>query len=661
VKAGPETQAARRLMNAYGWPLAAVALALLIRGLLNPLLAHDLPFFTLYFSTIFSAWKGGLRPGLLSLVLGLAGGVFLFAEPQFSLQLADPVQLFHQLRFAGVGIAISLICESLHRSRNRLDFRRQLLRSTLASIGDAVITTDAQGRVTSLNEVAVQLTGWTNQEAAGIPLDAVFRIINESSRQSVENPAMKALREGVIVGLANHTLLIAKDGTERPIDDSAAPIYSEKGVLYGCVLVFRDITERKLMEDDLRLVAADLSEANRRKDEFLATLAHELRNPLAPIRNGLQVLRLAGGDAETVEQAHNLMERQLSQLVRLVDDLMDVSRITRGKIELRTRQVPLAHVIHSAIETSRPLIEDMAHKLTVSVPEQTLIVTADLTRLAQVFVNLLNNAAKYSEPGSHIWLTVERQGSDVVVSVKDAGIGIDSEQLPRIFDMFTQIDGSLEKSRGGLGIGLTLVKRLVEMHGGRIEAKSDGPGRGSEFLVRLPVVEASAPEGTNDPAMPAPIESALRILIVDDNQDGANSLTMMLKIMGNDTRTAYDGLQGVEMAEQFRPDVVLLDIGLPRLNGYEACRRIRNQAWGISTILIAMTGWGQDEDRRRSHQAGFDHHLVKPVDPKSLMELLAELQVLKSDLSPSHGAPEMSSLFTTQQENPSTPSPKGAD
>jgi CheY-like chemotaxis protein/anti-sigma regulatory factor (Ser/Thr protein kinase) len=272
----------------------------------------------------------------------------------------------------------------------------------------------------------------------------------------------------------------------------------------------------------------------------------------------------------------------------------------------------------------------MGHELTVKLPPQPIIVEADLTRLAQVFLNLLTNAAKYSERGGHIRLTAERQGSDVVVSVKDTGIGIPADQLPRIFRMFTQVEQSVEKSQGGLGIGLTLVKRLVEMHGGSIEARSDGPGRGSEFVVRLPVVvEASGPQVSDQPGETAVPKSSLRILIVDDNRDGADSLSMMLRIMGNDPRTAYDGEEGVAVARDFRPEVVLLDIGLPRLDGYEACRRIREEAWGKGVVLIAVTGWGQEEDRRRSHEAGFDHHLVKPVDPQELMKLLAGLQQVK--------------------------------
>jgi PAS domain S-box-containing protein len=421
-----------------------------------------------------------------------------------------------------------------------------------------------------------------------------------------------------------------KNGQARWMAYKVLTLTDATGRAVALATVSQDVTERRQLEDNLRKLAADLSEANRRKDEFLATLAHELRNPLAPIRNALKVMRLAGGKPEVVEQTQSMMERQLSQLIRLVDDLLDVSRITTGKVELRKEQVQLAAVMNSAVETSRPLIEQMGHELTVTLPKQPITVDADLTRLAQVFLNLLNNAAKYTERGGHIWLTAERQGSDVVVSVKDDGIGIPADQLPRIFDMFSQVARSLERSQGGLGIGLSLVRRLVEMHDGRIEAHSEGVGRGSEFIVRLPVVvEAPLPPTVERHELATP-KSSLRILIVDDNRDGADSLGIILRVMGNDIRTAYDGQQGVDVAGEFRPDVILLDIGLPKLNGYEASRRIREQPWGKEVVLIALTGWGQEEDRRRSHEAGFDHHMVKPVDPEALMKLLAGLQSVKS-------------------------------
>jgi len=390
-----------------------------------------------------------------------------------------------------------------------------------------------------------------------------------------------------------------------------------------------DVTDRKAAEIQLWQLAADLSQADRRKDEFLATLAHELRNPLAPIRNGLQLMQMPGVEAAIVEQTRSMMDRQLTHMVRLIDDLMDVSRITRGKLQLRKEHVPLATVVNSAVEAIRPLVERLGQELTVTLPEQPFIVDADMTRLTQVFQNLLNNAAKFSDRGGHIQLNVERQESDLVVTVKDTGIGIAADQLPRIFEMFTQVDRPSEMVRSGLGIGLTLVKRLVEMHGGKVEARSEGQGKGSEFVLRLPIViEASKPQASGVEEE-KPFKASLRVLVVDDNRDAADSLAMILRAMGTDTRTAYDGQDGVEVAAEFRPDVIVLDIGMPKLDGYEACRRIRDEPWGKSVVLIAVTGWGQVEDRRRSREAGFEHHMVKPVDTRALMKLLAGLQAGK--------------------------------
>jgi PAS domain S-box-containing protein len=419
----------------------------------------------------------------------------------------------------------------------------------------------------------------------------------------------------------------------------STPIFSSQGKVLGTFAVYFP-TPRRPAPEEVRLVdiltrtagvaverrraEEALREADRRKDEFLATLAHELRNPLAPMRNALQVIQLAGNNAEAVGQAREMMERQMRHMVRLVDDLLDLSRITRGKLELRKQTVELAAVVRTAVEASRPLIGVAGHHLAITLPPQPVFVDGDPVRLAQVFSNLLNNAAKYTEKGGHIWLTAERQGSDAVVSVRDSGLGIPREMLGRVFELFTQVDRTLEKAQGGLGIGLTLVRRLAEMHGGSVEAKSEGAGQGSEFTVRLPALLA-APDGGEAAEEEIAPSSRRRILVVDDNRDSAVSLGMMLQLMGNEVRTAHDGLEGVRAAEVFRPDVVLLDIGLPVLNGYEAARRIRGQPWGEGIVLIAVTGWGQEEDRRRSKEAGFNFHLVKPLEPAALEKLLAGL------------------------------------
>ena len=387
-----------------------------------------------------------------------------------------------------------------------------------------------------------------------------------------------------------------------------------------------DVTERKQADEALRRLAADLSNSDRRKDEFLATLAHELRNPLAPIRTGLQILELANNRGEEAEQTRKMMERQLSQMVRLVDDLMDVSRITTGKVELQKKRLQLTDVLNSAVETSRSLIEQMGHELSVDLPNEPIILDADFTRLAQVFLNLLNNAAKYSEPCGQLRIQAQLHGNEVVVSFQDTGIGIAADQLPRIFDMFSQVERSLEKSQGGLGIGLSLVRRLVELHGGSVEAKSEGVGSGSEFVVRLPVVvQSKVPPLESIETMRADLKPTLRVLVVDDNHDSLTTLSMLLKILGHKVHTASDGEQALSATREFGPEVILLDIGLPKLNGYEVCRRIRQQPGGDKIFIIAQTGWGQAEARQKSHDVGFDHHMVKPLDTKALMVLLTEL------------------------------------
>jgi CheY-like chemotaxis protein/two-component sensor histidine kinase len=336
----------------------------------------------------------------------------------------------------------------------------------------------------------------------------------------------------------------------------------------------------------------------------------------------LALMKQADGDGDLLKQARETMERQLAQMVRLVDDLLDVSRITRNNLALRKDSTELASVVHQSIEVCRPLAESSNHEVSVTLPPQQIYIHADPVRLAQIFSNLLNNACKYTEPGGKIWFAAERHGSDVLVSVKDTGTGIASDKLESIFEMFSQVDRSLERSQGGLGIGLTLVKRLVELHDGSIEAKSEGEGKGSEFVVRLPIVIEKPKAVSRSTPVHAPPKNR-RILVVDDNHDSASSLARLLKIAGNETHTAHDGLEALELAERFLPEMVLLDIGLPKLSGHEVCRRIREQPWGKNMVLVALTGWGQDEDRRMSQDAGFNHHMVKPVDFAALTKLLS--------------------------------------
>jgi PAS domain S-box-containing protein len=374
----------------------------------------------------------------------------------------------------------------------------------------------------------------------------------------------------------------------------------------------------------LRLLEA-LKAADRRKDEFLAILAHELRNPLAPILSAVKVLHLKGSPAPEARGSREILDRQVEHLTRLVDDLLDVSRISRNKLELRKSRIDLTDVISGAIESSRPLIEQRGHELLVSLPPEPVYVDGDLVRLTQVFLNLLNNAAKYTEPPGRIRIAAERQANSVIVCVADSGMGIPSEKLPHLFEMFYQGDRSLERAQSGLGLGLSLVRWLVDAHGGRVEARSEGIGKGSEFVVHLPVLAGEArslPAGQpNNPDQTT--TTGLRIVVADDNRDSADLFATFLRLVGNEVYTVYDGVSAVEEAERVRPDVVVLDIGMPRLNGEDACRRIRATPWGRHVVLIAVTGWDQEENRRRIIEAGFDAHLIKPVDPSAVMEFVA--------------------------------------
>ncbi|MGE5093667.1 MAG: CHASE3 domain-containing protein [Betaproteobacteria bacterium] len=493
--------------------------------------------------------------------------------------------------------------------------QKELFRTTLASLGEAVLTCDTAGRVTFLNTAAESLTGWSAARAVGQPIDDIVRIVDPRTHAPIENSAQAALREGRGVPIANRGKLVARGARpERPVDDSAAPIRDADGNIAGAVLVIRDITERKRSEDALL-------DADRRKDEFLAVLAHELRNPLAPLRNALQIVRMAGDNRAAVEQVWGMMERQVQQMVRLIDDLLDVSRITRNKLEMRKEPVQIGDVIEAALEMSSPTVARYGHQVQVDVPAGLPPVDGDRARLVQVVDNLLTNAAKYSEAGGRIQVRAFAAGGEMRIVVKDTGVGIPPDMLERIFDMFTQVDRTLERSRGGLGIGLTLVRRIVELHGGTIAARSEGPGRGSEFEIALPTLARAPVQPQPDEGADIGIATARRILVADDNADAAESLARMLRMMGHEVKTVADGEECLAAFADFQPDVVLLDIGMPRMDGYAAARAIRER-WGRRALLVALTGWGQEEDRRRAREAGFDHHFVKPAEYARLARLL---------------------------------------
>jgi PAS domain S-box-containing protein len=443
-----------------------------------------------------------------------------------------------------------------------------------------------------------------------IEVDPIFEPYRDSARKA----GFRAVHSTPLITRGGKIIGVLSTHFRRPYQPSTRTIH----LIDLCARQAVEFIENARLYNELRA-------ADRSKEEFLAVLAHELRNPLAPIRNSLHIMRLSGELTSAGERVQDVMERQVSHLVRLVDDLMEVSRISRGKIELRKEPVELAEVMASAVEASRPLIEEARHQLAISLPTEPLTLEADGIRVAQIMSNLLNNAAKYTEPGGQIWLTARRDAGDVVISVRDTGIGIPPEKLPHVFDMFAQVHGMSYRNNGGLGIGLTLVRRLVELHGGRIEARSGGLGKGSEFTVRLPLSQRAVEAPVQKPRKPersVPLANK-QVLVVDDNHDAADSLAMFLKFLGASVQVAYDGTAAIDMVAKSQPEIVLLDIGMPMLDGYEVARRLRELPEGRDLLLVAMTGWGQEEDKRRTASAGFDHHLVKPVDPVKLEKLLA--------------------------------------
>jgi PAS domain S-box-containing protein len=677
-------------------------------------------------------------------IVGLANHSVLIAKDGTERAIDDSAAPIHTGE-TGVTGAVLIFRDITQRRATEREIResRERLRITLASIGDAVAATDAEGRVTYVNPVAEQLLGYSLEQATDRRLGEVFNIVNEFTRRAAENPVERVLREGLVVGLANHTVLLRPDGAEVPIDDSAAPIHDDAGRIAGVVLVFRDISERRRAQKAQAMLAAivessedaiiskdleghittwntgaerlfgyqeedvigrsisllippdhleeetgilqlirngervehyetvrvrkdgtsvdisltvspvrdadgaivgaskiarditdrkrieqQLFEANQYKDNFLAILAHELRNPLGPIRNAVKILEIERPADRDLLTYCDLIDKEVIQITRLLDDLLDISRITRGKLTLQKERIDIAAVVNSSIETSRPLLDEAGHKLTVNLPAEPLMLEADAMRLAQVFSNLLNNAAKFTESGGDIRVNVAHQDGQAVIRVKDSGIGISPELLPKIFDMFVQGNTIIDRTHGGLGLGLTLARDIVEFHGGSIEARSAGAGQGSEFIVSLPLLDipTSTEVTDSDPAktMPRDARSRTRMVVVDDNKNQALSLQRLLEAMGHDVRVAYDGSSAMKLMANFVPDFALIDLGLPRINGYELARWLREQPQLRNVTLIAQTGWGREEDRKRAREAGFDHHLVKPLDHERLVQILAQ-------------------------------------
>jgi PAS domain S-box-containing protein len=507
--------------------------------------------------------------------------------------------------------------------------RLALLAAIVESSDDAIVSKTLEGRILSWNAGASRIFGYTAAEAIGQPITMIIPPeLHDEERQILDQ-----VRRGERIEHFD-TIRVAKDGRRIHISLAVSPVRDANGTIVGASKVARDVSERKAAEQALdetaaRLRASEeaLRDADRRKDEFLALLAHELRNPLAPIRYTLAANKKSGRTPEQRKRAEEIIERQVTHMSRLLDDLLDVSRITRSTLELKKSPIELTSVVGSAIETARPVLDSKRHNLSLDLPKHAVRLEADAVRLSQVFSNLLINAAKYTDPGGQIHLRAAREGSEIVVAVRDNGIGISADMMPRLFAMFSQAQAALGRSEGGLGIGLSLVRGLVTLHGGSVEARSDGPGCGSEFTVRLPagtpVEELADIEEDGD----APVAGAgMKILVVDDNRDAADTCAALLELSGHHVQTAYTGRRALELAETFRPHALLMDIGLPDFDGYQLAAKIRAAPWGRAIILIAVTGWGQEEDRRRALDAGCDHHLTKPIAAETVESLLQSLQ-----------------------------------
>ncbi len=496
------------------------------------------------------------------------------------------------------------------------------MRSVVNHVIDGIITIDERGLVESFNPAAEKTFGYPAGEVVG---RNVNMLMPEPHRGGHDGYLTSYLRthQPRIIGVGREVEGLRSDGSIFPMELAVSEFTLAGRRLFTGII--RDITERKRLEQELHRRVAELDETGHRKDEFLAMLAHELRNPLAAITTAVQLSTMSGVQ-DQIDWSMEVINRQVKHLTRLIDDLLDVSRLTRGKVELRKEMIDAHPVINGAIEAIRSLIKQRNHELIVSL-EPGLRLDADPMRLEQILVNLLTNAARYTESGGTIWFTAEHEGNEIVIKVRDTGIGIPPEKLPQMFELFAQGDRSLERSEGGLGIGLTLVRSLAEMHGGSVTATSEGPGKGSEFVVRLPAAAARTQEISSPPAKTSrPMAHRARILIVDDNVDMVRGLVRLLELLGHDVQTAYDGATAIETARALRPEFVLLDLGLPGMDGYQVATRLRQEQGSRCAVIIAVSGYGQEDDRRRSRAAGFDHHLVKPVDPNVLATLIDQSQ-----------------------------------
>jgi PAS domain S-box-containing protein len=620
--------AALRYAAAAGLVVVTVAGCWLIGGV-----AAQRPFIPLFFAVILAAIVAGPGPGVYATVLAATIGDYLFLSPVGSLAIAAPDDSFRLAVFAGAAL-FSILGLGWYGEQNQAAFeyalsslRRRLRQEADAAIEDSevryrllfetsrdgIVTTDMSGVFQDANPAFQEMLGYTLNELKQLS----FRNVTPAHWHAVEEAILqeRILPHGDSGEYDKE--YIRKDGSVFPVSLRTWPVYDETGKIVGLRAFVRDCTDRKRAEEALK-------EADRRKDEFLATLAHELRNPLAPIRNAVYLLNRSG----TLPEARDrkllaIADRQVQHLIRLVDDLLDFSRISGGKIELRRSRIDLAEVLSHAIETAQPAIQLGGHELQTRFPDAPLTIDGDPVRLAQVFTNLLDNAAKYTEAGGKIALTAERQGDHAMVIVRDSGVGIPAAMLPEIFDYFAQVNRTLGRARGGLGIGLALVRKLLELHGGTVEAQSAGEGHGSVFIVRLPTVSGRA---SLAPASALPARAPRRVLIIDDEVDVADSFAALLDAFGANPKVAYCCEEGLEALREFRPELILLDLGMPTPDGYETARRIRALPEGQDVVLVALSGWGKAQVEPRFADVGFDGHLTKPAELAALNALLGSLE-----------------------------------
>jgi PAS domain S-box-containing protein len=640
--------------NALKAHLVAVlaTLAILLLKLPMPPAPPGLPTACLFLpAVILAAWYGGIYPGLLATLLGILAGGVSFVPFKFSLPVATVGDRMALLAFTGIGGAFSLLGEALHAANRKLaealrergealaalgaseaDYRATF---ELAGVGQAQLE-PASARFVRVNRKLCRLTGYPEEELLNLSMPDILHP-DDRPRSSA---SLGAMARGDIPEYVEEAQCLRKDGRAVWVCITATLTRDARGQPLHIVAVIHDTTENRQAQerivalnqdlkqrlDDLVQAQQALQQADRRKDEFLAMLAHELRNPLAPIRNAVQISRALPPADPKWAWVREVIDRQVNHLARLVDDLLDVSRITRGKIHLHKQRVELVNIVAQAVEAHHPLVESRKHILVVQHPPAPLFLEADATRLIQVIGNLINNAAKYTPEGGRIDLDILREDGEAVIRLRDNGIGIAPEALPHIFDLFTQVERSLDRAQGGLGIGLTLVRLLVEMHGGSVQASSPGPGQGSEFVIRLPLGTGTEPPdceaGGGNAPRPRATDRTRRILVVDDNIDMAESLSLLLISAGHQVQTVHDGSAALAAALAHKPDVVLLDIGLPGLDGYAIAKRLSRHPETAHALLVAISGYGREEDLRRAQEAGFHHHLIKPVMLEKLNRLL---------------------------------------